>query len=166
MSVSRSLSGSRVTTGLVGLVAVGAVAVGVDSGLALRSEHRETSGREAAAAAAAAEVTGLISVSRTTTPAEIDQLKAGATADFAAELEEQSTALRRALQSRRITSTGSVASTGVVAWSPTKARVLVAAVGKVATGSPKSTAPRAYRLRVDLRRVDERWLVSDMEFVS
>lgn len=166
MRAGRGLTGSRVVTGLVGLLAASAVAMGVDSVLALRAEHRESAGREAAAAAATSQVTGLISVSRRTTAAEIDRLKAGATADFAAELAEQSTALRRALQSRKITSTGSVASAGVVAWSPAKARVLVAAVGKVATGSPQSTTPRAYRLQVDLRRIDERWLVSDMEFVS
>lgn len=153
-------------TALAGLLAAGAIASGVHSGLALRSDHRESDGRAAALAAASAEVTGLISVSAKTTAAEIDRLKTGATADFASELEEQSVALRRALQAQKVTSTGSVASAGVVAWQPSRARVLVAAVGEVANRQSDRTTPRAYRLRVDLRHVDGRWLVSDMEFVA
>jgi len=157
---------SQAALGLTGLVAVCAVGLGVHSGLSLRDDHRENAGRTAAVSAAEAEVTGLISVSDKTTTAEIDKLLSGATADFASELKEQSTALRRALQSQKVTSTGSVASAGVVAWAPEKARVLVAAVGKVTNGSSAKATPRAYRLRVDLRNVEGRWLVSDMEFVS
>lgn len=151
---------------LIGLVAAAAVASGVHSGLVLRDQHRETSGRAAAVAAASTEVAGLISVSQKTTASEIDRLKAGATAEFASELGEQSVALRRALQAQKVTSTGSVASAGVVAWEPSRARVLVAAVGEVANRRSTTTTPRAYRLRVDLRHVDGRWLVSDMEFVA
>jgi Mce-associated membrane protein len=157
---------STAALGVTGAIAIGAAAMGVHSGLALRADHQQTAGRVAAVAAASDEVTGLISVSEKTSTAEIDRLRAGATADFGSELEEQSTALRRALQSQTITSTGSVASAGVVAWAPSKARVLVAAVGKVSNGSSKEATPRAYRLRVDLRKVEGRWLVSDMEFVS
>lgn len=157
---------TNVRTMVIGLLAAGAVASGVHSGLALRSEHREERGRADAMAAASAEVTGLISVSQKTTAAEISRLKAGATASFASELEEQSVALRRALQAQKVTSTGSVASAGVVAWQPAKARVLVAAVGKVANKQSDRSTPRAYRLRVDLRHVEGRWLVSDMEFVG
>jgi Mce-associated membrane protein len=160
------LAGSPALLGATGLVAVAALGLGAHSGLALRDDHRETVGRAAAVAAASAEVTGLISVSDKTSTAEIDKLRGGATADFGSELEEQSTALRRALQSQKVTSTGSVASAGVVAWAPSKARVLVAAVGEVSNGSSAKATPRAYRLRVDLRNVEGRWLVSDMEFVS
>lgn len=151
---------------LIGLLAAGALVSGVHSGLALRADHRETEGRTEVLAAASAEVTGLISVSQKTTAAEIDRLKAGATSGFASELAEQSVALRRALQAQKVTSTGTVASAGVVAWQPDRARVLVAAVGKVANRQSTATTPRAYRLRVDLRHVDGRWLVSDMEFVA
>jgi Mce-associated membrane protein len=160
------LTGSSAATGATGLIAVAALGLGIHSGLALRADDRETDGRAAAVAAASEEVSGLISVSDKTTTEEIDKLRAGATDDFGAELEEQSTALRRALQAQKVTSTGSVASAAVVAWAPSKARVLVAAVGEVSNESSAKATPRAYRLRVDLRNVEGRWLVSDMEFVS
>ena len=160
------LTSSTAATGVTGVIAVAALGLGIHSGLSLRDDHRETDGRAAAVAAASEEVRGLISVSDKTTTEEIDKLRAGATDDFGSELEEQSTALRRALQAQKVTSTGSVASAGVVAWAPSKARVLVAAVGEVSNGSSAKATPRAYRLRVDLRNVEGRWLVSDMEFVS
>lgn len=153
-------------TAFAGLVGAAALVSGIHSGLALRDQHRETTGRADALAAASSEVAGLISVSQQTTASEIDRLKAGATADFASELGEQSAALRRALQAQKVTSTGSVASAGVIAWEPSRARVLVAAVGEVANKASAATTPRAYRLRVDLRHVKGRWLVSDMEFVA
>lgn len=155
-----------VKTLVIGALVVVAISLGVHSGLQLRADHREKEGRAAVLEAATAEVTGLISVSRKTTTAEIDRLKAGATAEFASELAEQSVALRRALQAQKVTSTGTVASAGVVAWAPTRARVLVAAVGEVGNRQSTATTPRAYRLRVDLRHVKGRWLVSDMEFVA
>jgi Mce-associated membrane protein len=157
---------TNVRTMVTGVLAAGAVASGVHSGLALGSAHREEAGRADAIAAASAEVTGLISVGQKTTAADIDRLKAGATASFASELVEQSVALRRALQAQKVTSTGSVASAGVVAWQPARARVLVAAVGNVANQQSDRSTPRAYRLRVDLRHVEGRWLVRDMEFVA
>lgn len=151
---------------VLGIVAVAALASGARSALLLVEDHRESSGREAALAAASAEVAGLISVSDATTSADIDRLEEGATAGFAAQLAEQSAALRKALRQANISSKGSVASAGVVAWQPEKARVVVAAVGNVSTGADRTTTPRAYRLRVDLRAVEGRWLVSDMEFVA
>ncbi|RJS46698.1 hypothetical protein [Nocardioides cavernaquae] len=166
LTESSASSASSAAVGVTGLIAVAALGLGIQSGLSLRDDARETDGRAAAVAAASAEVSGLISVSDKTTTEEIDKLRAGATDDFGAELEEQSTALRRALQAQKVTSTGSVASAGVVAWAPSKARVLVAAVGEVSNESSAQATPRAYRLRVDLRNVEGRWLVSDMEFVS
>lgn len=153
-------------TALIGALAAGAAAWSVHGALAVRADHRESAGRAAALAAASAEVTGLISVSQKTTAAEIDRLKAGATSAFASELGEQSVALRRALQAQKVTSTGRVASAGLVDWEPRRARVLVAAIGEVANLRSKTTTPRAYRLRVDLKQVSGRWLVSDMEFVA
>lgn len=149
----------------VALVATGALGLGTRSALELRDAHAEQTGRNAAVAAASREVAGLITVSDKTTQEDLDALREGATADFAAELEEQSAALRTALQQQKVVSTGTVASAGVVSWSPERARVIVAAVGEVKNAGSAGT-PRAYRLQVDLRNVEGHWLVSDMEFVA
>lgn len=150
---------------IIGLVAAGALGLGTRSALELRDADAEQSGRDAAVAAASQQVVGLITVSDQTTQDDLDALREGATSDFAAELEEQSAALRKALQQQKVVSTGTVASAGVVSWSPEKARVIVAAVGEVKNAG-SAGAPRAYRLQVDLRNVEGRWLVSDMEFVA
>lgn len=138
----------------------------VHSGLQVRQLRAEDSGRQEAARAAEAEVLGLISVSSATSEADIEELADGATASFRSELEQQSKALREALRGQRVTSTGSVASAGVVSWSPSRARVIVAAKGSVTNRAVKGAQPRSYRLQVDLRKVEDRWLVSGLEFVA
>ena len=136
------------------------------SGLQLREARAEDQGRKDAARAAEAEVVGLISVSSATTEADIQRLADGATSSFRSELEQQSKALRDALQGQKVTSTGSVASTGVVSWSPSRAQVIVAAKGSVTNKAAEGAQPRTYRLQVSLRKIDDRWLVSGLEFVA
>lgn len=139
---------------------------GVHTGLQVRELRAEETGREDVVRAAEAEVVALISVSSKTTEADLEKLADGATGDFRAELTEQSQALRDALRGEQVTSTGAVASTGVVSWSPERARVIVAARGNVANKAARDARPRSYRLEVDLRNVDGRWLVSGLEFVA
>ena len=55
---------------------------------------------------------------------------------------------------------------GVVKLADEQATVIVAAAGTVKNKSTKKAEPRNYRLQVDLQEVDERWLVSGLEFVS
>lgn len=136
------------------------------SGLQLHDARAEDQGRKNAARAAEAEVVGLITVSSATTEDDLKRLADGATADFRSELEEQSKALREALQGQQVTSVGTVASAGVVSWSPSRAQVIVAAKGSVTNKAAKDAQPRSYRLQVDLRKIDERWLVSGLEFVA
>lgn len=134
-------------------------------GLEVRRLHADDAGRAAAVHAAEQEVVGLVSVGSRTTQADLDRLADGATSDFRSELQQQSKALRAALAGEKVTSTGSIVSSGVTSYSAERARVIVAAKGTVENKS-SDAAPRSYRLRVDLSRVGGAWLVSDLEFVS
>lgn len=163
MESIRAGSAGALIAALLGVVLAGWA---IHTGLQVRELRAEDHGRGDVVRAAEAEVIALISVNSKTTEADLEQLADGATGSFRSELEEQSKALRAALHGQQVTSTGGVASTGVVSWSPERARVIVAARGNVANKSAKGAQPRMYRLKVDLRNVEGRWLVSGLEFVA
>ncbi|TWG91557.1 Mce-associated membrane protein [Nocardioides sp. J9] len=138
----------------------------VERGLAWSDERQRASDAEEVVAAASAEVAGLVDISSSTSEADLDALLDGATAGFRTELEAQAEQLRKALVDNKVTATGEVVSAGVVELGEDRATVIVAAAGSVRNKSTKKAEPRNYRLRVELSEVDEKWLVSGLEFVS
>lgn len=149
----------------VGLVVVLLLVAG-ERALAWRDAGDRTDDENAAAAAASAEVEGLIDMSGSTSDADMEKLLAGATADFRSELESQADRLKKALASNKVKAEGEAVSTGVVKLDGDKATVIVAAVGTVKNNSTKEAEPRNYRLKVDLLKSDGKWLVSGLEFVA
>lgn len=133
---------------------------------AWQSERHRTSDRGAAAAAATAEVEGLIGISSSTSQEDMTRLLAGATAAFRDELEAQADRLQTALSDNAVTATGEAVSAGVVKLADNRATVIVAAAGTVQNKSTKQAEPRNYRLQVDLTKTDGTWLVSGLEFVA
>lgn len=135
-------------------------------GLAWQDARDRVADERAAAAAATAEVEGLIDISGATSDEEMAELLAGATADFRSELEAQADRLQKALAANEVKATGEAVSTGVVELDGDKATVIVAAAGEVTNKSTKAAEPRNYRLKVDLLKSDGEWLVSGLEFVA
>lgn len=127
---------------------------------------RQQNDRQVAVAVASAEVTGLISISASTSQTDIDKLLSRATADFKSQLDKQSTNLREALSSNDVSATGSVVSAGIASYGDDKASVIVAAAGTVKNKSTAKAQPRNYRVQVTLRKTDGTWLVSGLELVS
>ena len=160
------LRGVSWQAGLLALVVVTLLAVASERGLAWQDERQRATDQKAAATAATAEVEGLIQVSGATSEQDLDKLLDGATADFRAELDAQADRLRKALSKNKVTATGEVISTGVVKLDDGRATVIVAAAGTVENTKTADAEPRNYRLRVDLKQVDDRWLVSGLEFVA
>jgi hypothetical protein len=151
---------------LTGLVVVALLALAGQRALVWRDHRQQLDDEKDAAAAATAEVEELIDISGSTSKDAIDRLLAGATADFRDQLEEQADSLRKALTKNNVTATGDVVSTGVVKLEDGRATVIVAAAGSVENKNAKDAQPRNYRLKVDLREDDDRWLVSGLEFVA
>lgn len=135
-------------------------------GLAWQDARDRSADEKAAAAAASAEVEGLIDISGATSDADMERLLDGATADFRSELEAQADRLQKALTANEVEASGEAVSTGVVDLDGDEATVIVAATGTVRNNSTKAAEPRNYRLRVDLVRSDGDWLVSGLEFVA
>lgn len=135
-------------------------------GLAWQDARDRLSDEKAAAAAASAEVEGLIDISGATSDADMARLLDGATADFRSELEAQADRLQEALAANRVEASGEAVSAGVVELDGDKATVIVAATGTVRNKSTRAAEPRNYRLKVELVRSDGDWLVSGLEFVA
>ncbi|GAA3686058.1 hypothetical protein GCM10022237_50680 [Nocardioides ginsengisoli] len=156
----------RLVAGVVGLVAVALLVFAGQRALAWRGDRSELSDGRAAAAAATAEVEGLIDISGSTSDADMVRLLDGATAAFRTDLEAQAARLQKALADNKVKATGKAVSTGVVKLADDRATVIVAAAGTVKNKQTKAAEPRNYRLRVDLQRVKGDWLVSGLEFVA
>lgn len=152
--------------GAVALITATALVVGAERTLAWQNERSHAADQKAAAAAAAAEVEGLIGISGSTSDEDLATLLDGATSDFRSELEAQADRLRETVVKHKVTATGDVVSTGVVTFDDGRATVIVAAVGTVKNKQSAGAEPRNYRLRVDLQKHDDRWLVSGLEFVA
>jgi Mce-associated membrane protein len=151
---------------LTGLLVIALLAFAGQRAMAWRDRRQQLDDEKEAAAAATVEVEGLIDISASTSKDTIDQLLAGATADFRDELEQRAASLRKALAKNTVTATGDVVSAGVVKLEDGRATVIVAAAGSVENRHAKDAQPRNYRLKVDLREDDDRWLVSGLEFVA
>ncbi|KRB76252.1 hypothetical protein ASE01_14700 [Nocardioides sp. Root190] len=150
----------------VGLVIVALLAVAAERGLAWRDQRDRGADEKAVVAAAQAEVEGLIDISGSTSEDDMARLLDGATADFRKELESQADRLRKALADNAVEATGEAVSSGVVRLDGDRATVIVAAVGTVTNKQTEAPEPRNYRLKVDLLKTDDAWLVSGLEFVS
>lgn len=150
---------------VVGLVAA-LLATVAQQGWAWWASHERVAEERAAIAAASDEVVGLVSISGATSREDLDRLLDGATASFRSDLEDQSDRLLRALEQGKVTATGEVVSAGVSSIDEDTATVVVAAAGTVRNKGTAKAEPRSYRLRVDLAKEGDRWLVSGLEFVA
>lgn len=152
--------------GAIGLVAVVLLVFAGQRALAWQGDRAQLSDGRAAAAAATAEVEGLIDISGSASDADVKRLLDGATAAFRTELEAQAGRLKKALADNLVKATGEAVSTGVVKLADDRATVIVAAAGTVRNKQTKAAEPRNYRLRVELQKVKGDWLVSGLEFVA
>jgi SnoaL-like domain len=70
-----------------------------------------------------------------------------------------------AVRKARIRAEGRILASGVVELSDDHAEVLVASLARVSAGAAAETE-RSYRFRVSLTRVDDEWLISEMEALA
>lgn len=125
------------------------------------AEHQ----RAEAVSAASTEVTRLISVSAEDSEAAFESLLDGATASFRSDLKQQASALQKALKANKVDAEGEVVSAGVARSTDEQATVYIAATGTVSNSGTKAPQQRDYRVKVEMRNVEGRWLVSGLEFI-
>ncbi|MGC4111793.1 MAG: hypothetical protein QM747_15520 [Nocardioides sp.] len=118
-------------------------------------------------AAADAEVTAFVNLRYDRASASVDAVASGATGDFRAHYVRSAAHVIRVLQRNRSVMSGHVVWSGVSDISATRATVIAATSGTVSNRRTQgSDQPRAFRFRVQLVRVDGRWLTSDIGFVG
>lgn len=155
-----------IPTVLLAAVLVALIVFGVNRLLVIHDSAKVDDGRTAALVAARSEVVTLLSISPTTSKADVAQLLDGATKGFKSQFKQQADALLKAVEDAKVTSKGTVASSGVTSIKGDKAVVLVAASGTVENSNTSKPEARNYRLKVTLDKVGSRWLVSAMDFVA
>lgn len=164
----RALSSSGWLGAVAGVVALALLAFAVHQGLQWRHAEQQQVAREDAMDAAAREVTAFISISKDTDADDMRTLLGGATGEFRDELARQADQLREQAEANRVRSVGTVDSVGVERMNDDldRATLVVAASGVVRNKSSQGKEPRRYRFRVEVRRAEDDWLVSALEFLS
>lgn len=117
--------------------------------------------------AAADEVRAMFNFDYRDPQATIDQVQAGATADFAEQFAKARAGLVELTAQAKSVMTAEVLWTGVVDLDPDSATVIVATTGTVVnTQTGEAPAARNFRLKVGLVREGDRWLTASLDFVQ
>jgi Mce-associated membrane protein len=118
-------------------------------------------------AAAHTEVTAFINIDYRNAQDSIDAVAAGATGDFAKQYDSSTAGVVKLLQREKSVMDGKVLWAGVVDVDEDSATVLAATTGTVANRSTDNRkVARLFRLQLDLQKVGDRWLTSNLEFVG
>lgn len=117
--------------------------------------------------AARTEVTAFINIDYRNAQDSIDAVAAGATGDFKKQYDSSTDGVVKLLEREQSVMDGSVLWAGVVDVDADSATVLAATTGTVANRSTDNKkVARYFRLKLDLQKVGDRWLTSNLEFVG
>jgi Mce-associated membrane protein len=148
----------RVALGLlvIGLAVVCAVLwTGGRSARAAASSHADV------LAAARQEAVNLTSQDYHTVDADLSRMADGATGQLRMDLDQRVGQAKQVVVANKAVARGVAVEAGLVALNGDQATVLVAVDSTVSSGST-ATANRRYRFQLDLTRVGDRWLVSNL----
>lgn len=123
--------------------------------------------REAAIDAASAMVDAFINVDYRTIDADTRKVLDLATGEFESQYSTGLDDLKKLTRQAKSVSTGKVTAAGIETFATDHATVLVAGTASITNNATNGRASaRKDRLRLDLTRVDDAWLVSELEIVS
>ncbi|MDZ7913669.1 MAG: hypothetical protein U5O16_17840 [Rhodococcus sp. (in: high G+C Gram-positive bacteria)] len=146
-------------------IALAALSVVVVFGcLAVRSDRARESQRQEFVDGAVAGTLALIDVHSATLDEDLAALKSLTTGTFADELKSGESAFVASIRDFAVDSDGRVDTAALASESGTSGVVLIAASAQVGNSAGESSA-RTYRLRVGVEEVDDRVLMSSVEFV-
>ncbi len=121
----------------------------------------------AAALAAARQFTvDFVSISAATVDKDIERVVGASTGDFHDEYSQGRAQVRAAVVENEVASQGSVLRSALVSGDHDSAVVLVAIDATVKNVKAPQGRPSHYRIKVDLVKENDRWLVSRLEFVG
>jgi Mce-associated membrane protein len=130
-----------------------------------RSADATATAREDVLAAARQEAVNLTSQDYRTVDADLRRMSDGATGQLRDDLEQRSAQAKQVVVKNKAVARGVAVEAGLVALTGNSATALVAVDSTVTSGSAASAA-RRYRFQLDLTRVGDRWLVSNLTAVG
>ncbi|GAB2960164.1 hypothetical protein LWP59_05815 [Amycolatopsis acidiphila] len=148
------------------VICLALVAVGAMAGFALWRGHEQDLDRAAAADAARAEVTNILTIDPKTVDVDVQHIIDGSTGAFKTDFTSRKDVFADVVKEQNVSSTSDIRSIGVESSTVSQASVLVAATSTVTnTASSGQPQPRDYRIRVQLDKEAGHWLASQIEFV-
>lgn len=132
--------------------------------------QQTASARDADRAAAVAAARQTVATMTTTDPARAQEsfqhLTEMATGPFGQQLQAQSETFVRVVQGAAVTSRSEITESALVSGDDRRATVLVVANSVVQNAQAPRGEPRQYRMKLELDKQGDRWLVSNLEFVA
>ncbi|NMO05265.1 hypothetical protein HH308_29005 [Gordonia sp. TBRC 11910] len=111
-------------------------------------------------------VASLVNLDYNRTDADLARIKAMSAGQFADQFSQVSSSMGQVLGQGKVQSTGSVKEAAIISVDDSHAKVLAAVTSVVKNTEAPEGQPRVYRMRVQLDRADDKWLVSNVEFVA
>lgn len=131
------------------------------------NERRQLDQAHTAAVAAARQfAVDFVSISAATVDKDIERVTSFSTGDFHDEYTRGRAQVRAAVVDNGVQSAGTVLRAALVSGDRDSAVVLVAVDANVKNVKAPQGRPSHYRIKVDLVKEDDRWLVSRLEFVG
>jgi Mce-associated membrane protein len=147
--------------GLVVVLAAGSVALWAGN----RSAAAAATSRADVLAAARQEAVNLTSQDYRTVDADLHRMADGATGQLRDDLDQRSGQAKQVVVKNKAVARGVAVEAGIVALHGDTATALVAVDSTIDSGAAAS-ASRRYRFQLDLTRVGDRWLVSNLTAVG
>jgi Mce-associated membrane protein len=143
-----------------------AVAAVVWQGLALYRDRQEDARRDEAVAVARDQVLDLTTLDSDTIDEKLAAMAERLSGDFKRQFDGFAQTFADVVKEDEIRATGEVEAVAVDQYDGDSAVVLVATSAEIAHGKSDKAAEKSYRMRVDLDREGDRWLITGMEFVG
>ncbi len=148
---------------VVTLVAVAAIAW---QGIAWYQDRQDDERRDEAVAVARDQVLDLTTLDSETIDDKLAAMGKRLSGDFKRQFDGFAGTFAEVVNDDNIRATGEVKSVAVDQYDEHSAVVLVASSAEVAHGNGGKTTAKNYRVRVELDRNGDRWLITGMEFVG
>lgn len=145
---------------------VSAVAAATVFTVQSRDGREVTARNDAVLSTARAAAVNLVTLRYSSARDDLDRILASTTGDFRNQFSDVSGSFEQVLGDGQVDSTGQVNEAGVVTSDENAATVLAAVTSTVKNTEAPDGEERTYRMKISLERIDESWLVSNVEFVA
>ncbi|WP_055474524.1 hypothetical protein [Gordonia sp. HS-NH1] len=111
-------------------------------------------------------VANLVTLRHGSADADVQRIRDGATGEFLNQIGDTTGGFAAVLKQGQVDSTGEANEVAILSSNNKAATVIAAVTSQVKNSEAPEGQPRVYRMKLQLTHVDDRWLVSNVEFVS